>query len=130
MSEPVETTPDADGVSQANPFELSAELGKAAATAFAQASEAMDGCSADWRNEAREFIASRMKADAEFPAALANCRNPVEIAKVQQDWLIATAGDYARESGRLAEMGAASLQHGLSNWLTAFKEAEGMGTWV
>ncbi|MEQ8586640.1 MAG: phasin family protein [Thalassobaculaceae bacterium] len=60
---------------------------------------------AELNQEMSRFVAERLRCDAEFGHALADCQSVAKAAEMQQEWIRKAAEDYASEARKLGELG-------------------------
>ncbi len=76
-------------------------------------------------DELTEFVGKRVRHDAEFGQALANCRNWADVVELQQGWFTTMASEYSKESRRLMEMTSKMWAEGLQPFYDAAAKAGG-----
>jgi hypothetical protein len=57
-----------------------------------------------WQQEIARFIGERFNADMRAQQALIACRSPVDMLRIQQDWLEQATAAYGDEARRLSEI--------------------------
>lgn len=57
-----------------------------------------------WQQGCARFIAARLEADVQAAAAVAACKTPQELLKLQGDWVAGALNDYTSEVGRMMEV--------------------------
>jgi hypothetical protein len=57
-----------------------------------------------WQQEIARFISERFSADMRAQQALMASRNPMDMLRIQQDWLEGATSAYAAEVKRLSEI--------------------------
>ncbi|MFZ5610078.1 MAG: phasin family protein [Pseudomonadota bacterium] len=72
--------------------------------------------------EFSEFLASRLKHDAEYGQSMACCRNWTQLAEAQQAWARQASEEYAAEAQKIAELGMKLAANGSTLFRQESKE--------
>jgi len=72
---------------------------------------------AAWHEEISRFGADRITKDSKFGQSMAECRNWIDISKLQQEWATAAAQDYADAAVRFAELATKLTQDNMAAWM-------------
>ena len=78
---------------------------------------------ASMNSEIADFMAKRLKHDADLSASLARCENWEDAVALQQDWARETAEEYMEEASRLMDL---SSKLANDHWKPVWQQADEM----
>jgi hypothetical protein len=71
---------------------------------FARTSEAYSRAWLAWQRELLDFASLQLHSGAELGQALVQTRDPMDLARLQQEWIASTVQAYADEANRLMRL--------------------------
>jgi hypothetical protein len=71
---------------------------------FTRSSEAYSRAWLAWQHELLDFASLQLRSGAELGQALVQTRDPMDLARLQQEWIASTIRAYADEASRLMRL--------------------------